>query len=52
MLFKYLVSVMIAITEGDETYGQMNWDSKTVIEANGLLKYIQHSSSLLPLLQL
>ena len=38
MLFKYLVSVMIAITEGDETYGQMNWDSKTVIEANGLLK--------------
>ena len=38
MLFKHLVSVMVAITEGDETYGQINWNSKTVIEANGLLK--------------
>ena len=38
MLFKHLVSVMTAIIERDDTYGQMNWDSKTVVEANGLLK--------------
>ena len=36
MLFQHLVSVMTAIIERDDTYGQMNWDSKTVVEANGL----------------
>ena len=33
-----LVDVMVAITEHDLTYGEMNWDSKTVVAANGLLK--------------
>lgn len=38
LLFKHLVDVMIAITERDSTYGDMNWDSKTIVSANGLLK--------------
>ena len=29
---------MTAITEGDQSYGAMNRDSKTVVEANGLPK--------------
>ena len=37
LLFNHLMSVMTAIIEGDDTYGQMKWDSKTVVEANGLL---------------
>ena len=38
ILIKYLINVMIAITEHDSTYGDMDWDSKTTIAANGLLK--------------
>ena len=29
---------MVAITEHDNTYGDMNWDAKTIVAANGLLK--------------
>ena len=38
MLYKYLVATMIAITEHDQTYGDMKWDSNTVVGANGFLK--------------
>lgn len=27
---------MAAISERDSTYGEMNWDGKTIIAANGL----------------
>ena len=37
-LFKYLHSVMVAIINHDNSYGYMNWDSNTVVIANGLLK--------------
>ena len=37
-LFKYLHNVMVLVTEHDNTYGNMNWDSNTVVTANGLLK--------------
>ncbi len=30
--------VMLAIVSCDDTYGDMNWDSKTIVTANGLLK--------------
>ena len=35
---KYLITVMVAIVERDSTYGNMNWDSTTIVAANGLLK--------------
>ena len=38
LLYKFLVTVMEAIVESDPTYEDMNWDSKTVVAANGLLK--------------
>ena len=37
-LFKYLHDVMVAIINHDNSYGNMNWDSNTVVKANGLLK--------------
>ncbi len=39
-LFKYLHDVMLAIVSCDDTYGDMNWDSKTIVTANGLLNLI------------
>ena len=38
ILSKFLVTVMEAIVESDPTYEDMNWDRKTVVAANGLLK--------------
>ena len=38
ILYKFLVTVMEAIVESDPTYEDMNWDRKTVVAANGLLK--------------
>ena len=32
------MKVMTAITEHDSSYGDMNWDSKTIVAANGLQK--------------
>ena len=29
---------MLAITNNDNIYGNMDWDSKTIVTANGLLK--------------
>jgi len=37
-LFKCLHDVMYAIVSRDNTYGDMNWDSNTIVTANGLLK--------------
>ena len=37
-LFTYLVTVMTAINSGDDTHGRIDWDSDTVVKANGLLK--------------
>ena len=37
-LFRYLFAAMVAITTRDPTYGNMNWDPKTMVAANGLLK--------------
>ncbi|SMN02068.1 hypothetical protein SPONN_425 [uncultured Candidatus Thioglobus sp.] len=37
VLFKYLVKTMKAIVQRDSSYEVMNWDSKTVVAANGLL---------------
>ena len=44
LLFKYLIKVMAAISERDSTYGEMNWDGKTIIAANGLFKMFQSFS--------
>ena len=38
ILYKFLVTVMEAIVESDPTYDDMNWDRKTVVAANGILK--------------
>lgn len=38
ILYKYLVITMEAIVSRDDQYGKMNWDSKTIVAANGLLK--------------
>ena len=42
LLYKYLVDVMKAISEQDSSYGDMSWDSKTRVAANGLSK-LYHS---------
>jgi len=39
-LFKYLHAVIVAITNRDTTYGDMNWDANTLVTANGLLRFI------------
>ncbi len=31
---------MLAIVSCDDTYGDMNWDSKTIVTANGLFTLI------------
>ena len=41
VLFEHVIAVMVAITERDMTYGDMNWDSNTIVSANGLLKMFQ-----------
>lgn len=45
LLFIYLLDVMKAISENDTTYGDMNWDGKTILAANGLSK-VYHSLAL------
>ena len=42
LLYKYLVDVMKAISEQDSSYGDMSWDSKTIVAANWLSK-LYHS---------
>ena len=37
ILFEYLITVMEAIVSRDDAYGEMNWDSNTIVAANGLL---------------
>ena len=41
VLFKHVIAAMVAITERDMTYGDMNWDSNAIVSANGLLKMFQ-----------
>ena len=44
LLYTYLVEVMEAVCENDTSYGEMDWDHKTVVAANGLSK-MYHSFS-------
>ena len=44
LLYVHLVDVMEAICEHDTSYGEMNWDNKTIVSANGLSK-MYHSFS-------
>ncbi len=44
MLYTYLVDVMEAICENDTSHGEMNWDNKIIVAANGLSK-MYHSFS-------
>ena len=44
LLYTYLADVIEAICDNDTSRGEMNWDNKTIVAANGLSK-MYHSFS-------
>ena len=52
LLYVHLVDVMEAICEHDTSYGEMNWDNKTIGSANGLSKIYHSFSFVISLCQL
>jgi len=42
--FKYLIITMETNVNCDDQYGKMDWDSKTIVAASGLLMYCSFTS--------